>query len=151
MILSVTCSGSSESASIMVPMPFLRSSVRPTKSMSASFSTSGQGRKISGSVPLYTTGTSFSGNVEVALDLRARRLTHRDDARKARRDLLLHEEREVEGALDLLDEARVDGEVRLAVDVQRDGGSPTPPGTPMAWIASSPQLRLWLSKTTSKR
>ena len=32
---------------------------------------------------------------------------------------LLHEERKVEGSLDLLREARIDGEVGFAVDVER--------------------------------
>ena len=51
-IFSVTCAGSSEIASSSVPMPFFRSSVRPTKIRSASFATSGCGRNSSASVPL---------------------------------------------------------------------------------------------------
>ena len=51
-IFSVTGAGSSESASSSVPMPFFRSSVRPTKIRSVCFATSGCGRKRSVSVPL---------------------------------------------------------------------------------------------------
>ena len=51
-IFKVTASGNIDKASNIVPMPFFRSSVRPTKSRSDSFSISGIGRKISVSVPL---------------------------------------------------------------------------------------------------
>jgi hypothetical protein len=77
-------------------MPFFRSSVRPMDDVDV-----------------------LLGDAEAALDLEAGRLAHRDDAVEALGDDLLHEQWEVEGAPDLLVQARVDGEVGLAVEMQR--------------------------------
>ncbi len=68
-----------------------------------------------------------------------------------RRHLLLHQEREVERALDLLHEARVDREVRLAVDVQRVVDHRDHRHAGRLRMPSRPHERHWLSNTTSKR
>ena len=59
------------------------------------------------------------GDPEVALDLAARGLAHGHDLVEALRDDPLHQQREVERALHLLQEGGVDREIGLAVDVQR--------------------------------
>ena len=64
-------------------------------------------------------GDVFLRNPEVLLDLAARGLAHGHDLVEPLRDLLLHEEREVERAADFLDEPRIDREIRFAIEVQR--------------------------------
>ena len=98
----MTCSGSMRQGLEQVPTPFLRSSVRPTKSRSASFSTSGMRAEELRVGAVVDHRHVLLGDAEVALDLGARGLAHRDDAIEPGRDPLLHEEREVERALDLL-------------------------------------------------
>ena len=95
--------GSIESASSIVPMPFLRSSVRPTKSRSASFATSGDGPEDLGVGAVVDDGDVLLAGSRSSARSRSRDASlDRDDPVEPRRDVLLHQEREVERALHLL-------------------------------------------------
>ena len=99
-------------------MPFFRSSVRPTKIRSVSFSRVERAEGL-GVGAVVDHRHVLLGHAEEALDLARGGVRHREDAREPRHHGLLHEHREVERALPLAPEARVDLEVGQPVDVQR--------------------------------